>query len=538
MRKGYQQTPNEMSGYKTLVTPSGEKGLPSRTDKKKDQNYRDRPGVPSNNSYKEQALPITPKHEKRRDQRMVQKNGPAYNTPPDSGKAPGGKSLNKDRARTKGEPGEEYGHPYLDQGPAGMKGRRPLQGGLQEPFPRQKQREQGGEAKRYYEKDYRENRTKKRNDARRRYERLKSRSNFKLDRERRKKFPGRFERKPGGYRDPSDRARDWREEREGGLWSGDDFVLYRGNPSQDSETYYDRGQGAVKWQQKQDERRKRLPNSYPYGFVDDNPGSAKVIPEGHDFKNKDQREPKRAALRWRDLSYELREALGALIRTPLWKRYTKLQARDRDVVEYLNQQGVPITVREWKELIPQLGHMKLAARISDIEARCEPGIFSRARGLKPKIRKVNARHGIWTYDVKGSKPKPYTVKVQMFRKGNIRNVQKLDIHASCSCPYWRWQGPEHHAKVHGYLYGQPRGTASVPVIMDPSNIHGACKHVLAVFSHIKKIGTLHRNWKKQGSTARSRYFPDSFTSDENLILGAQRVSDRYLRRILQAQRRT
>lgn len=532
MRKGYQQTPNEMSGYKTVVTPSGEKDLPSRTDKKKDQNYRDRPrGVPSNDSYPEQARPITPKHEKRRDQNYVQEkpNSPGYQVPPESGKGPGEKSLHKDRTRTKSKPGDEYGHPYLDDGPAGVKDRRPLQGGLDEIFPSEKQHKQKGESKRYYQKDHRRNRTEDNLGAKNRYRHLKHRMDFKQDQKMRKEYPNRFKRKPGGgFQSPAERTEEWRKENPGksaGEWGGGDFVMTRGNPSQDSETYYDRGRGYDKKRKQWDERHEPTENSYPYGFVDNNPGSAKVIPEGHGFANKSQRELKQATLRWSNLPRELRELLSKLVTTKEWKDRRQLRNTSRDIAEWFNKQGWPMTVPEWERLEKDLVIMRTAALISDIEAKCEPSLMEKSQGLQTKLRRVDARNGILTFEVEGS-GSPYTVKVQTYRKGSTTSLDKLDVYVSCTCPYWQWQGPEHHAKAGDYLYGTPRGTASQPLVKDPSGVHGACKHVLAVLGRLRGT-TVQQEWKKRGS----RYLADNPDEDARMILGAQRVAVRYIRRM-------
>lgn len=147
---GYSKPVEDLAGVRTFVTGPNIKGLPSTTSKSPQYNYMERPGVPPN---RQQALPLPPNHSPNREREMSQCNGPAYNTPGASDEAPGERSLSVDKVRTKSKPGEEYGHPYLDHGPAGIKGRRPLQSGLDEPFPHPKQRQQGGQAEKYY-KDY------------------------------------------------------------------------------------------------------------------------------------------------------------------------------------------------------------------------------------------------------------------------------------------------------------------------------------------------------------------------------------------------
>lgn len=60
-----------------------------------------------------------------------------------------------------------------------------------------------------------------------------------------------------------------------------------------------------------------------------------------------------------------------------------------------------------------------------------------------------------------------------------------DIHVSCSCPYWIYQGPEYHAKQDDYLLGQPEGTATKPTETDPDMNHRVCKHIYAAFQRMR-----------------------------------------------------
>ena len=78
------------------------------------------------------------------------------------------------------------------------------------------------------------------------------------------------------------------------------------------------------------------------------------------------------------------------------------------------------------------------------------------------------------------------VKIHAEASKRVVQVPKMDLHITCSCPAWRWLGPEHHAKREDYIEGQPRGTASVPVIRDPENINRVCKHAAAVLTTIRK----------------------------------------------------
>jgi hypothetical protein len=55
-----------------------------------------------------------------------------------------------------------------------------------------------------------------------------------------------------------------------------------------------------------------------------------------------------------------------------------------------------------------------------------------------------------------------------------------DIHLTCTCNYWQYQGPEYHAIQNDYLFGRVRGTADQPIKRDPNGTHKVCKHAYAV----------------------------------------------------------
>lgn len=127
-----------------------------------------------------------------------------------------------------------------------------------------------------------------------------------------------------------------------------------------------------------------------------------------------------------------------------------------------------------------------AATIDAIKSKADALSRSRAQQVGPaRLVRADPKNGLWTFSVTGSKGnKVYTVKVKGVRKGRALDVQKLDVRVSCSCPAFRWQGPEHWAKVESYQQGHAQGTATFPHVRDPDHKHPVCKHVLAVFQHM------------------------------------------------------
>ena len=132
------------------------------------------------------------------------------------------------------------------------------------------------------------------------------------------------------------------------------------------------------------------------------------------------------------------------------------------------------------------GRQKAAATIAEILAATDPSVLSRSKGLTPRRARALPDKGFWAFTVPGSKGKTYTVKVKAIVKGATKYIEKGQVKVSCTCEFFRWQGPEHWAKVEKYLYGKPVGTASKPVVKDPDARHRVCKHVVAVLDLTRK----------------------------------------------------
>ncbi len=134
---------------------------------------------------------------------------------------------------------------------------------------------------------------------------------------------------------------------------------------------------------------------------------------------------------------------------------------------------------------PNFTFSRTAATIDEITNRLEPAIQDRASGCSVTVRRVDPGNLRWLFSVdcgNGSK----VVRVKATRVGNIVRLVKMQLKMSCSCPAWRWQGPEYHAKREEFQDGRLQGTASTPDIRDPHRRHQVCKHVAAVLSHIRK----------------------------------------------------
>jgi len=145
---------------------------------------------------------------------------------------------------------------------------------------------------------------------------------------------------------------------------------------------------------------------------------------------------------------------------------------------------VYIEGREWRG--SKTASVKTATTIPEILGNCGPDVTQRADKVKYKRKRLSPS-GLSTWSATGSKGEEYVIRVKPIRKDKrLKQVAKMPVQIACSCPYFRWQGPEHWAVQNDYLYGKPRGSASVPVIKDPLSEHWACKHTIAVLRLVQK----------------------------------------------------
>lgn len=123
--------------------------------------------------------------------------------------------------------------------------------------------------------------------------------------------------------------------------------------------------------------------------------------------------------------------------------------------------------------------LRIATRPEQILTGLNPKFQDRATRCSVTLKRVDVPNMRWLFSVDGGNGAK-VVRLRATRKQNVTRLSKMDVEFTCSCPGWRWLGPEHHAKREVYLDGSPRGTASVPVIRDPEGINRVCKHVAAV----------------------------------------------------------
>lgn len=575
LKRAYSQPAGDLAGVQTFVNENNKDNLPANTSKPSKDNWKSRPSAPE---HKEQAQPIPPDHRPTRDNEKTNKTPgqPSYNTPPQSSKQPEGKPLHQ-RMRTLDKPGEEYGTPYIEQGTL-LNQRRTMTSGYDDSkplVPSRPQRQQIGKAKVYYKTYYRRNRGRVLSRAKRKYRQLRTRSRFKRWRQKMKQLPIRFKRKPGGSSDPKKRSQKWRDKQQ--EMRKADFLREEVRPSDLDQTWRrknDKGtpdgpnqraeipDGTTSWVDVgPNQRNPSAPSHQPQDYVvDNNPGSAKVIPEGHGFANRmasrvasryltanlERRYkeytlkalPLKAGIQWTILAFDDKgEQVGFLyyfpekykgeianigvnpehqrkgLATALYKYAVDL-AGTKDMISGetrpvpTHSKRISDEGKAWKKSLRRrvASRYLTAAKIAEIEGKTLPDLISKGRSLQPRLVRVDAPNRIWWFDVKGSEPTPYRVKVKVLvPSAAIRKIDKADVQLSCTCQFWRWQGPEHWAKQNDYLYGKPVGTASKPSEKDPNGRHWMCKHVAAVLVLVKTYDVP----QARGKAAALRYLSSS-----------------------------
>jgi hypothetical protein len=130
--------------------------------------------------------------------------------------------------------------------------------------------------------------------------------------------------------------------------------------------------------------------------------------------------------------------------------------------------------------------IKVAEVLEDLTRGLNPATVQRARKCAVSLKRADLRNLRWLFSVdcgNGAK----VVRLKANRIGNIVRLTKMDLHLSCSCPAWRWQGPEFHGTQRDFQDPKTplQGTASTPDIRDPDRHNIVCKHVAAALSFVR-----------------------------------------------------
>ena len=108
--------------------------------------------------------------------------------------------------------------------------------------------------------------------------------------------------------------------------------------------------------------------------------------------------------------------------------------------------------------------IRLATTIKQMLLGLNEEVVSKAKELDPELKTE-------TDELKVYEVGDYEVTISLKDKDNPM--------VKCTCAFWKYQGPEYHAKKGDYLLGKPQGTATEPKSKDPEGKNKVCKHVYA-----------------------------------------------------------
>lgn len=187
------------------------------------------------------------------------------------------------------------------------------------------------------------------------------------------------------------------------------------------------------------------------------------------------------------------------VRVPEWSSFVDSEGYGdgaTDKTKYPYRDGIPNTHNASVEFVRALydletaptrlfhaaGDVRVASTADQILSGLDPKFQQRAQACRADLKRADIKNMRWIFSVNcGNGIK--AVKMRAVRpRSNVTAFGKMDLELSCSCPAWRWLGPEFHAKSDDYLLGKPQGTASTPNIKDPERDNFVCKHVAAALA--------------------------------------------------------
>lgn len=122
--------------------------------------------------------------------------------------------------------------------------------------------------------------------------------------------------------------------------------------------------------------------------------------------------------------------------------------------------------------------------------------FSRKRSPRTNvnlIRKPKDNNLTWMYRVRGyekwSDKKGHVVTVKLEKDNKEKDIRKMQVRVSCTCPFWKYYGPDYNANRNEYLYGESKSNGQSPDKNDPKRQNIICKHVYSVGLIFQRFAT-------------------------------------------------
>ena len=125
-----------------------------------------------------------------------------------------------------------------------------------------------------------------------------------------------------------------------------------------------------------------------------------------------------------------------------------------------------------------------------------PKVKERATKTTTRLIKADEKNLTWKYRVRGheeySSKKGHVVTVKIDRDKNEKDMRKMTVKLTCTCPFWKYKGPDYNANRYNYLEGPQMSNGDSPKV-NPSQARKTliCKHVYAVGLLFQKFAAKH-----------------------------------------------
>lgn len=161
---------------------------------------------------------------------------------------------------------------------------------------------------------------------------------------------------------------------------------------------------------------------------------------------------------------------------------------DFDVTEFNKYPYRTLEKPRHSSTIPHVLLVRLALKPEALETHTPQKIQDNSKACAVTLVSYDKNTRVFTFDVKASST-PRRVQA---------SLSEIDhIALSCNCPFWRYNGPEFHAKENSFMLGQPFGTATSPDVRDPDRQYWMCKHAYAVMRRLESFvqQVTEENWE-------------------------------------------
>lgn len=139
---------------------------------------------------------------------------------------------------------------------------------------------------------------------------------------------------------------------------------------------------------------------------------------------------------------------------------------------------------------------RVAIKPEQLEPKAPGKVKDNAESCKVALVSYDKRGRVFTFNVDAGNGTKHV-------RASLTDLDHVAM--TCDCPFWRYNGPEFHAKSGGYMLGAPHGSATPPDVRDPDRQYYLCKHTYAVLKRLDEFvaDVTDENWDLDDEEALS-----------------------------------